>query len=308
MALKKDFRFNSGTGKAEVWNSSTSSWLALLDENTGAGFNGDMENARITNLADPIAAQDGATKAYVDSSIVGLYEHKGAYDANTNTPDLDSTPSGILKGDAYTVSVAGAFFTEAIEVGDVLIADQDNPTLLAHWTRVNKNIDAATTTTKGIVELATDGEAVANVVVQGNDSRLAAAATAMQDLVDDTTPQLGGDLDADGNAIKNIETGTVPQGTSNGTGVTVNAQSGKITMYDTVAAVTSEAFVLTNSSIAATSIVLLTVQASTAADVAPSVALISVSAGECEICITNHDGVNATTAAPVIHFFVINPA
>ncbi len=109
----------------------------------------------------------------VDGAVVGLYEHKGAYNAATNTPDLDATfPNGAKTGDAYTVSVAGTFFTEPLEVGDVIIADQDDPSALAHWTRVQKNVDQATTTTKGIVELATDGESAANVVVQGNDSRL----------------------------------------------------------------------------------------------------------------------------------------
>lgn len=114
-------------------------------------------------------------QAQVDAAVVGLYDHKGAYDAAANTPDLDTSPSGVKKGDAYTVSVAGTFFTEALEVGDVIIADQDDPTLLTHWTRVQKSIDAATTTTKGIVELATDGEAAADKVVQGNDARLSNA-------------------------------------------------------------------------------------------------------------------------------------
>jgi len=113
-----------------------------------------------------------SVKAYVDAAVVGLYDHKGGYNASTNTPDLDTSPSGVKKGDAYTVSVAGTFFTEDLEVGDVIIADQDDPTQLSHWTRVNKNIDAATTTSKGVVELATDGESGAGVVVQGNDSRL----------------------------------------------------------------------------------------------------------------------------------------
>lgn len=121
----------------------------------------------------PTLAAHLTTKAYVDGLIVGLYDHKGGYDAATNTPDLDTAPSGIRKGDAYTVSAAGTFFTEDLEVGDVLIADQDDPTVLTHWTRLQKNIDQATTTTKGIVELATDGETAAGVVVQGSDARLA---------------------------------------------------------------------------------------------------------------------------------------
>ena len=82
-----------------------------------------------------------ATEAYVDAAVAGLYDHKGGYDASANSPDLDTSPSGILKGDAYTVSSAGTFFTAAVDAGDVLIADQDSPTLETHWTIVNRNID-----------------------------------------------------------------------------------------------------------------------------------------------------------------------
>lgn len=46
------------------------------------------------------------------------------------------------------------------------------------------DIPYATTTTPGIVELATDGEAAANVVVQGNDARLNAAADLAAHLAD----------------------------------------------------------------------------------------------------------------------------
>ncbi len=98
----------------------------------------------------------------VDGKVVGLYDHKGAYNASTNTPDLDTSPSGIKKGDAYTTSVAGTFFTEALEVGDVLIADQDDPTALSHWTRVNKNISFGTTT---------------GTACEGDDARLSDART-----------------------------------------------------------------------------------------------------------------------------------
>tara|TARA_Y100000310_G_scaffold147940_1_gene147212 strand:- start:449 stop:3943 length:3495 start_codon:yes stop_codon:yes gene_type:complete len=147
----------------------------------GATMNGDTDvSANGWVLDEDTMSSDDATKvptqqsvkAYVDAAVVGLYDHKGAYDANTNTPDLDTSPSGIVKGDAYTVSAAGTFFTETVEVGDVLIADQDSPTLLTHWTRVNVNVGVATTTTHGIVEVATDGESSGSVVVAGNDSRL----------------------------------------------------------------------------------------------------------------------------------------
>ena len=57
----------------------------------------------------------------------------------------------------YTVTVAGNFFTEAVEVGDVLISKVDSPTTLADWTTVQNNIDVATATVKGIANFPTAG-------------------------------------------------------------------------------------------------------------------------------------------------------
>lgn len=108
-------------------------------------------------------------------------------------------------------------------------------------------------------------------------------------------------------ASETKDNGTVTQGTSNSTSVTLNNLSGVITMFGTVAAVTSEKFTLTNSTIDTTSIVLVTAEATTSADVACSVAIDSVASGSVDILITNHDGSNATSAAPKIHFYIINP-
>ena len=51
------------------------------------------------------------------------------------------------------------------------------------WRRIHSSPDA-TTTTKGIVELATDRESAAGVVVQGNDTRLAAATASVAGIVE----------------------------------------------------------------------------------------------------------------------------
>jgi hypothetical protein len=64
---------------------------------------------------------------------------KGGYDAATNTPDLDVAPAGaIQQGWTYVVTVAGTFFTEDVEAGDLIISKQNAPTTLAHYTVVNK--------------------------------------------------------------------------------------------------------------------------------------------------------------------------
>ncbi len=77
--------------------------------------------------------------------------YQGGYDASTNTPDLDSSPSAAIKtGWTYTVTADGLFFTEQVRIGDVLIANNNSPTTLAEWTTVQNNVDLADLTTVGI--------------------------------------------------------------------------------------------------------------------------------------------------------------
>jgi len=120
-------------------------------------------NATFTWSSTKIAAELAA----INNTITGGLINKGGYDAATNTPLLDATPiAGIKNGWAYVVTAAGAFFTENVQIGDMIIAKQDNPTTLAHWTTVNKNIAdivSASTSVQGIVQLATDAETIAGV-------------------------------------------------------------------------------------------------------------------------------------------------
>jgi len=106
---------------------------------------------QVTIPAVPIASTDAASKGYVDNVLVGALIFQGGYDAATNTPNLDSPPTGtIKKGFMWTVTADGSFFTEQVRVGDSLIANKDTPTTLADWTTVQSNIDLATLTTVGL--------------------------------------------------------------------------------------------------------------------------------------------------------------
>ena len=86
-----------------------------------------------------VYAEDIVT--YVDNAVTGALYYKGGYNAGTNTPDLETPTAGDVNiGYAYTVTFSGDFFTEAVQVGDMLIAEVDDPSTLADWTVVNKNI------------------------------------------------------------------------------------------------------------------------------------------------------------------------
>lgn len=162
----------------------------------GATMNSDTDLSGTSwMLDDDTMAADDATKtvsqqslvAYVASQISGIATPSvNDYDAATNSPDLDSTPiAGIVERDQYVVTVAGNFFTEAVEVGDLLIAKQDDPTALAHWIVVNRNLDAATETVAGIVERATQAEVDAGTDTTRYVSPATLAASTSQKFVTD---------------------------------------------------------------------------------------------------------------------------
>lgn len=202
-----------------------------------------------SNSATKLATQQ-SIKAYVDAGVAAAIAsemtYKGSYNAATNTPDLDTSPSGVAVGDMYTVTVAGTFFTTALEVGDVLIAEIASAAAEADWTIVNKNLDAAsiktsyesnsdtnaytdaekttvgnqsgtntgdeasaTDSVEGVVELATQGEVdtgsdtsrVITPATLAGSALATAAGSALQDISDDSTPSLGGNLELGANVV-----------------------------------------------------------------------------------------------------------
>ena len=115
-------------------------------------------NGRIQGLDTPTAGTDAASKNYVDNTFAGSAVFQGGYNAATNTPDLDVSPSTSIKqGWFWAVTDTGDFFSEEVQPGDLIYADQDNPgATFGNWTVVQSGQDIAGAgatdgaTTKGI--------------------------------------------------------------------------------------------------------------------------------------------------------------
>ena len=140
--------FSGTTNEIEVAESGRTVTIGLPDDvtitnNLTVGGTGDF-TGQVTIPILPVASTDAASKDYVDNAVVGGLIYQGGYDATLNSPDLTTSPNSILKGWTYTVTVGGTFFGEVLEVGDVLIAEQDDPSSLADWTTVQNNIGIAT--------------------------------------------------------------------------------------------------------------------------------------------------------------------
>ena len=115
--------------------------VMVSDSSTsGIGFVID-EDAMGSNSDTKVPTQQSVV-AYIASQIASDITLKGDYNASTDSPSLDdgSPIAGIKAGDHYVVSVAGDFFSEAVQAGDSIIAKQDSPTTVDHWIRANNNL------------------------------------------------------------------------------------------------------------------------------------------------------------------------
>lgn len=114
----------------------------------------------IVNILDPTTPQSASTKnytdiqdastlasaeAYADALVVGLWDDRGNYNASVNaypSSGGSGTAGAILKGDIWTISVAGTLPTgQVVEVGDTVRALIDTPAnLQANWAIGQNNI------------------------------------------------------------------------------------------------------------------------------------------------------------------------
>lgn len=83
-------------------------------------------------------------KEYVDELIASSIRPKGGYNADTNTPNLESAPTGVLEGYMYIVTEDGQFFTKNVTVGDSMISLVDDPQSESDWIVLVRHLNAST--------------------------------------------------------------------------------------------------------------------------------------------------------------------
>jgi hypothetical protein len=172
-----------------------------------------------TALEDIPMAALGAVKTYVDTAVAGASSFQGGYNASTNVPNLDSTPTiDIQQGFQWAVTADGSFFTEQVRVGDLLIANNDSPTTLAEWTTVQGNVDLATTSVAGIASFSSDNFAVsaAGAVTIKNNGVILGTETTGNYVADITTEGDGitGGVSSEGaTAALSLTLGSISAGT-----------------------------------------------------------------------------------------------
>jgi hypothetical protein len=92
---------------------------------------------------DALATNLAAAESYADSLVVGLLDDRGNYDASGNvfpSSGGSGTAGAILKGDLWTISVAGTLGGHAVTAGDVIRALVNTPgSTDANWAITENN-------------------------------------------------------------------------------------------------------------------------------------------------------------------------
>ena len=79
---------------------------------------------KLTGVGTGTAGTDGVNLAQVQSIAAGVGVFQGGYNASTNSPALTGGSNIALdQGDFFVVTTAGSFFTENLEVGDLIFAN-----------------------------------------------------------------------------------------------------------------------------------------------------------------------------------------
>jgi hypothetical protein len=242
---------NSGTNLATGGQIVTYTTGLTINDLTVPAANFSMNSNKIIDVTTPTAANDAANKSYVDNVLTGALIYQGGYNASTNSPDLTTSPNSIQQGWTYAVTVAGnasGFWSPTLNIGDLVIANINNPTSVSEWTEVQANIDIATDTVPGIANFPTSGGlSVASGAVSIANTTVAAGAYTNANLTVDAQGRITAAANGSAGTISGTGTANIvplwttstnlgdsaiaQSGTNIGIGTTSPAAAAKLDVY-----------------------------------------------------------------------------
>lgn len=133
-----------------IWDEDDTEWIQSgATGGTVLSVSGTTNRITSTGGATPVididAAYDAAITAQIVAAAVGLWDDRGTFDASVNaypSSGGSGTAGAILKGDIWTISVAGTLPTgQVVEIGDTVRALIDTPgNTQANWAILQNNI------------------------------------------------------------------------------------------------------------------------------------------------------------------------
>ncbi len=283
----------NATANIDLYDGSSTTYN--IDTNGGNGWisgDGSDEGIAVDNDGKVFIGQSTPTAAFADSlNIKG-----GIRFTNTDAPTIKPT--------ATTSSTAGQAVT--IEGGSSAGAAAGHLNLTGGTASGNGAGGNVVITAGRDTDGSSDGTVQLKTYTGGTATAGLTVAAEGQNVTVDTGNLV---ITQAAKGIVHTGTGTVTQATNHTTGVTINATSGVITLAAVaLAAATNAEFTVTNSTVTANSIILLTVQDENTTNNAQLTACThTLASGSFKISIHNPAATGSTsTTASKIHFLVIN--
>lgn len=213
----------AGTGTPQDLSAGQLLAILMAADGAGSGLDADQldgldaaafEVLASKGVANGYAALDGAGKvptAQLPDAVLGALQYQGTWNASGNTPALSGAGGGGSQGHYYRVSVAGATSLDGVadwNVGDYVVNNG------AAWEKIDNSDQVVSVHGRQGTVVANAGDYTAAQVGFAPAGNLAATdvQTAIEELdgekisalADDASPQLGGNLNAQGNAITGV--------------------------------------------------------------------------------------------------------
>ena len=155
----RQFLAQTGTGSVSAAPAWTSFSNVLLSELGAPTANVAFNSQRITGLADPVSAQDAATKAYVDAVKTGLDIKDSVHAASTASVTVTYNATGGTSARGQITAAPNVLDGVTLVNGDrILLKDQGTPAQNGIWV-----VTTAGTGANGVWDRATDFDSNAEV-------------------------------------------------------------------------------------------------------------------------------------------------